>query len=259
MDVRVVLKQTVLHGSSQPEVLQKFAVAYIDRAEYRVYAPPEAKGEALDWLGHCSVRQFEGVNSEIETYGAPAALVLKAVHEELEKEKVANSILKNVSGAHRADGMHPDGVHSAAQICLKGHVQHYYCEAFDSKAYCTSCGSVCIDECPQCKEPIRGGRLDRSPQDYVRPQFCHRCGKPYPWMQNRLSTAKDLLWHADKLSPEDRNALWEDLQYVMADPKGDLAPAKRKLIDIRLDGAGQFIKEAVLELMAKTAAEMMKP
>ena len=81
----------------------------------------------------------------------------------------------------------------------------------------------------------------------------------YPWMQERLRTAKDLLRHADKLSPEDRDALYADLEYVMVNPKGDLAPAKRRLIDIRLDAAGQFIREAVLELMAKTAAEMMKP
>jgi hypothetical protein len=78
-------------------------------------------------------------------------------------------------------------------------------------------------------------------------------------MQERLRTAKDLLKRADKLSPEDRDALYADLEYVMVNPKGDLAPAKRKLIDIRLGEVGQVVKEAILDLMAKTAAEMMKP
>jgi hypothetical protein len=250
MDVKVVLKQTVLHGSRQSGVLQRVATVYIDGKEYRVSAPPDASGDALDWVKHFVVRHQEGFYGEVEIVDEIGVLAVRVVTEALEKEKV---------GALRADGMLPDGVHSAAQICLKGHVQHYYAEAFDLKAYCTSCGSVCINECPQCKEPILGGRLDRSPQDYVRPQFCHRCGEPYPWMQERLGTAKDLLRRADKLSPEDRDALYADLEYVMVNPKGDLAPAKSKLIDLRLGAAGQFIKEAVLDLMAKTAAEMMKP
>jgi hypothetical protein len=46
-------------------------------------------------------------------------------------------------------------------------------------------------------------------------------------MEHRLQTARELLDHADKLTLEDREKLWGQLQYVMSDPKSDMAPAKR--------------------------------
>jgi hypothetical protein len=77
-------------------------------------------------------------------------------------------------------------------------------------------------------------------------------------MEERLNTALDLLHHDDRLTEEDRNDLWEDLKYVMSDPKADLVPAKRKLIEIKLKGASEYVKVLILELMAKTMAEMIK-
>ena len=50
MNVKVVIKQSVLRGLEYPE---KIATVYINGKEFRVYAPPEAKGDALDWLEHC--------------------------------------------------------------------------------------------------------------------------------------------------------------------------------------------------------------
>jgi hypothetical protein len=78
-------------------------------------------------------------------------------------------------------------------------------------------------------------------------------------MENRLQTAKDLLYHDDKLSQEDREKLWGLLQYVMSDPKSDLVPAKKKLIEINLSKATATIRDAVLDLLAKYFAEMSKP
>src|SRR5258708_5939933 len=93
--------------------------------------------------------------------------------------------------------------------------------------------------------------------DWV-PQFCHGCGHPYPWMADRLQTARELLYHDDKLTMEDRTRLFEDLQYVMSDPKAGLAPAKTKLIEIRLGKATAYVREIILDLVAKTAAEGRK-
>jgi hypothetical protein len=84
---KVVLNQRVLHGSNQPEFLQRVATVYIYGKEYRVSAPPEAKGDALDWLSHLTVRQLVDLNSEVEIHDAFAVLVLKVVKEELERHK----------------------------------------------------------------------------------------------------------------------------------------------------------------------------
>ena len=103
-----------------------------------------------------------------------------------------------------------------------------------------------------------------SHEDYVRPSFvppsfCYNCAKPYPWMEDRLQTARELLWNDDKLSLEERESLWGLLQYVMSDPKSDLIPAKRKLIDIKLGGAVAATREFIENIIAKTIAETLKP
>jgi hypothetical protein len=77
-------------------------------------------------------------------------------------------------------------------------------------------------------------------------------------MEDRLQTARRLLYHDDKLSYEEREELWDDLQYVMSDPKADLVPAKKKLIQINLAKAGEAVRETIIELIAKTTAEFLK-
>ena len=74
MNIKVVIKRQTLHGSNGP---QKFHVVYIDRREFRVYAPPNTNGNALEWLRQCVVHETEGAD-EFETIGAPAVLVLRS-------------------------------------------------------------------------------------------------------------------------------------------------------------------------------------
>jgi len=78
-------------------------------------------------------------------------------------------------------------------------------------------------------------------------------------MEDRLQTDKELLDHDDKLSLEEREKLWGLLQYVMSDPKSDLVPAKKKLIEISLAKAAAATQDFVTTLLAKYAAEMSKP
>jgi hypothetical protein len=78
-------------------------------------------------------------------------------------------------------------------------------------------------------------------------------------MEDRLQTAKELLYHDDKLLLEDREKLWNLLQYVMSDPKSDLVPAKKKLIKINLARATAATQEFVENIIAKYGAEMSKP
>ncbi len=247
--VKAVVMRTVLTGSDMPGFLQRVATVYINGQEFFVSAPPHAKGQALDWLPHFTVSRPDGLDSEVTVRGTYCALVMQTVQEELERKK---------SHGNKADGEHPDGVHCRAQICMSGHVQHYDGMPFDSNNHCTRCGAACIDECSHCEEPIRGNQKFTGTGYYTLPHYCHHCGKPYPWMEELLATAHKLLEHDKKLSLEDRTELWGELQYVMSDPKADLAPAKKKLIDIRLEKATSYVREAVLDLLAKTAAEVIK-
>jgi hypothetical protein len=78
VNAKAVPKQTLLHGSNQPELLQRVATVYID-GECRVSAPPEAKGDALDWVSHFRIRERMGLNSENEIRDPIGALVSRLV------------------------------------------------------------------------------------------------------------------------------------------------------------------------------------
>ena len=250
LNIKVVVKQTVLRGSNEETVLQPVAAVYIDGKEYRVSAPPEAAGDALDWAQHFAVRHYDDFDGgEVESRDDLSALALQAATDQLKSRK---------REATRTQGKHPDGLHCDAQLCLNGHVQQCDGTAFTPKAHCATCGAACIDACPHCNEPIRGVPLYRSAEEYSRPQYCRGCGAPYPWMENRLRTALDLLRHDDKLTQADRTDLYEDLKYVMADPKADLFPAKKRLIEIKLAKATPYVKDGILDLIAKIAAEIVK-
>jgi hypothetical protein len=44
----------------------------------------------------------------------------------------------------------------------------------------------------------------------------------------------------------------------MSDPKADLVPAKRELIQINLAKAGKVVRESIIEINAKTTAEFLR-
>ncbi len=255
MALKVVLENAILRGSPQEQFLQRVATVYLDSGEeYRVYAPPKATGDALEWMDHFSVHQpaEEGFGgAEVSVTGEHEHSIIHQVIETLERRKLDADIWKW--------GEHSDARYYAAQICLRGHVQSSDGKTdFKRGEHCPQCGDACIDACQQCKAPIRGQDLYLT-SGYVRPSFCYKCGRPYPWMEDRLQTAKELLYHDDKLSLEERDKLWGLLQYVMSDPKSDLVPAKKKLIEINLGKAAAATREFVMDLLAKYAAEMSKP
>lgn len=106
MATKVVLEQTVLNGSGGSGGLQRVAEVYIDGAEYRVSAPPQAKGAVADWIDHLYVRLWGEMGAEEEAAVPFRVLAISAVVEELRKQAVA-------------EGLHPDGVHCTAQICTR--------------------------------------------------------------------------------------------------------------------------------------------
>lgn len=241
---KVVLHQTDLLGASDPNVIQRVATVHVNGAEYRVSAPPQATGAALDWIQHFTVRESD----EVEVQGYLRVLALRLVKEELEKQK---------QDASTAAGLHPDGIHCAAHICIRGHVQQ--CDGTPSLVkHCPKCGATCINACPDCGEPIRGVQRYSPTTRYARPNFCPRCGRPYPWMAFMLRTARELLERENKLSPDERNNLLEDLQYALSDPKAELFAVKQKLIASKLEKASMYAREFILELIAKIAVESTK-
>ncbi|HXJ91564.1 MAG TPA: DUF2321 domain-containing protein [Terriglobia bacterium] len=193
-----MLKQKILHGSSQPELLQSVATVYIDGKEYRVYAPPDAKGDTLDWVPHFTVRQFTDFNSEAEIHDALGVLAVRVVKEKLEKQE-------------RDANRKPRPEH-VAQICRNGHLVLSSLKESPQfrKSFCEDCGAATIEECQACGWPIAGiGPLAwmGGGGPYQPPRYCGECGEPFPWTETALTAAKEYTDHLDQLSPEEKTML----------------------------------------------------
>jgi hypothetical protein len=247
VEIKVVLKQTFLHGS---EFLQRVATVYINRDELRVYAPPEAKGESNAWTSHFTVHRLVDLNSEEDVGGAVGALAIRVVKEKLEKQKSRES---------KVQGVHPDGLHCDAQICLNGHVQHCDGMPFNSKTHCTQCGAAWIDECPHCLEPIRGVQLYQPAIGYVRPGFCHGCGHAYPWTEAAMEKVSQLIDESE-LNDTEKQEAKTDLDSILKNKPGAESAAHRT--HGRIVKMGGLLYAAyvdyVVPLVAETVAKVIK-
>jgi hypothetical protein len=206
---------------------------------------PRAAGDPSEWRSHLSVRTKLGWGDAVmpEPYHTD---MIEAALRELERSKT------------ETEKAGVNALYFGAQICMQGDVQSSDGTSIDPMGHCTKCGSTCVHHCISCNEPIRGQNMTVQ-TSYIAPSFCHGCGKPYPWMDEKLKIARDLLLHDEKLSYEERKELWGLLQYVMSNPKAELAPAKSKLLLLKVPKATDSIREFVTDLLVKYAAEMSKP
>jgi hypothetical protein len=105
MSVKVQIIRSVLSPMGHDEAMNRIAVVYMDREEYRVSAPAKASGPAIGWLDHAFVRtnDSDGIGlGEIEVSDSRAALILKYVKEELEKHGTTPQPAPAVSGSRPA-------------------------------------------------------------------------------------------------------------------------------------------------------------
>lgn len=110
LNTKVVIEERFLYGSNDPDLLQRVATVYINNKEYRVYSPPEARGDALEWLPHLTVRQLADANSEVEIRDAFSALALRALKEELAPKKQAG-LPPGLLGPKEFAGMSDEQLH----------------------------------------------------------------------------------------------------------------------------------------------------
>ena len=103
MSVKVQIVRSVLSSMGHDEALNRIAIVYVDREEYRVYAPAKASGPAIEWLEHAFVRQPDtsSFGSELEVSPARAALILKYVKDELEKHRTTPQAVR-AAGANES-------------------------------------------------------------------------------------------------------------------------------------------------------------
>jgi hypothetical protein len=75
-----------------------------------------------------------------------------------------------------------------AQICINGHLvngRSNTCPTLN-KDFCGRCGAKTVTACPACTAPIPGNLLSESGnvQELAPDEFCHKCGKSFPWKRD---------------------------------------------------------------------------
>lgn len=161
-------------------------------------------------------------------------------------------------------GYDNDSKNDVAQICLNGHLVNEATKnapEFSSK-FCGKCGQPTIDRCPTCKAHITGRyqatkkpSAISSPQSLV-PLYCHDCGKPYPWTQLTLDTAKELVSEEDGLTPEEKASITENLPDIITQtPRSPLAATRVKTAMEKMSGVG---KEGFKQLLSDITTESSK-
>lgn len=77
--------------------------------------------------------------------------------------------------------------YNSAAVCRRGHIatnRIEYSEAPPPKR-CAECGAEVMTECPHCSYRIRGAAVGFHGADEAPPDFCDKCGGPFPWLSRQ--------------------------------------------------------------------------
>lgn len=159
------------------------------------------------------------------------------------------------------------GYYHTAQICLNGHV---ITDSYDKNPefrqnYCDKCGQPTITKCPNCNSNIRG---DYECNNVVSigfstpaPNFCHNCGKPFPWTKDSLDSIQELLSLESTLESSELEYLNSNLPSILTDtPKTKLVATKLKLALGKLGStASSAIHDIIVDVASETAKKIIFP
>ncbi|MFC4797756.1 DUF2321 domain-containing protein [Neobacillus sp. GCM10023253] len=154
-----------------------------------------------------------------------------------------------------------EGWYDTAQVCLNGHVFNSTSIKFPkpNQNFCGACGADIISKCAECGEEIRG-KLHTPGVTVVGrwnpPSYCHHCGKPFPWIAEKLNAAKELAELLDNLTPEEQEQLKMSLDDLIKDgPRTVVAQTRFKRI---LSKAGPEIATGFKDILVDVVSETVK-
>jgi hypothetical protein len=151
--------------------------------------------------------------------------------------------------------------YDVAQVCLDGHVSNANVQAYPAhnKKFCADCGKPTITQCSACNTPLRGEYHVRGismVSRFTPAAFCHGCGKPYPWTEERVRVAKQLADEADNLDESDKETLKETFaDLVHESPRTTLAASRFKRLAKK---AGDVISDGLRTVLFEVASEAAK-
>lgn len=143
-----------------------------------------------------------------------------------------------------------------ASICANGHVISPYSK--DKQKFCSQCGAKSISSCSYCDTPIPGSSISdyMCNAPYKRPDYCHNCGKPYPWTEAALANAILLVQEEEAFSEQLKSSIVESLPDIITEtPKTNLAVVRFKKA---LVSAGKFTADGIRQFAIDFGCELAK-
>jgi hypothetical protein len=174
-------------------------------------------------------------------------------------ELTSHKKLRDIAYSH-VDG----GYYETAQVCINGHVITSGIESskLDMQKFCQDCGKPTIIKCYDCKTRIRGSY--RSPNvvlitEYIVPKFCYECGRPFPWTQAKLDSARELVEFEDKINTKEKEILRNSLDDIIAEnPKTEMSAIKFKHIMAKVrQETAKALRDITVDIASETAKKIL--
>lgn len=154
------------------------------------------------------------------------------------------------------------GYYDVAQICLSGHVvnESYREYPQHNQEHCDKCGELTIVKCQSCQTEIRGyyhtphviggGGIGKAPN------FCHKCGKPYPWTARKIEAVREMTDELEGITTQEKEKLKKSLDDLVSEtPKTEVAVLRFKKI---LKKVGKDSYESIKSILVDVASEAIK-
>lgn len=144
-------------------------------------------------------------------------------------------------------------------VCVNGHMI-FSRTHIQEPEFCEICGSKMIDKCPYCQSVIMewnyGKMIVVGDPEYTRASYCKHCGKPYPWTQSAVESAKELIEEEDELDEIQRNKLLSSLPDIVSEtPKTQVAVVRFKKALLTV---GKFTAEGLRKFIIDFGCELAK-
>ena len=153
-----------------------------------------------------------------------------------------------------------------SQICLNGHIINRQADSHPEAnlKHCKQCGAPTILKCSYCDVRIQGykhiprrSHVDESP----RPNFCHECGKRYPWTDMTINAAEALISELEGLTDTEKTFLSGSIDEIIRDtPRTEASVVRiKKLLPKMGKEAAEALRRLFVDVASETAKKLLTP
>jgi hypothetical protein len=156
-----------------------------------------------------------------------------------------------------------DEGYDIAQVCFNGHVTNSSAKRISehNQEYCNRCGQKTITNCPSCNNEIRGDYWGGgfSTAEFIAPSYCQKCGKPFPWTENKIKSVIEYSKEFGGLDSNEADELEKSINDLVSDtPKTQLGASRFKRIMTKVGAeSASAIKEIIVDIVSESAKKII--